>query len=87
MYQIIWDEYAAKELAYWKKNNPKVAVRIFLLIEDITKKSNGGLGKPEKLKHNFSGYWSRRITKEHRLIYKIISDKIYIVSCKGHYIL
>ena len=55
------------------------------LIQDISRESFKGLGKPEPLKGNYSGFWSRRINKEHRLIYSIKDDTINIVKCKGHY--
>ena len=69
----------------WKKENPKLALRIAELINNILTEPFTGLGKPEALKHNWKGYWSRRITDEHRLIYKVTDDSILIVSCKFHY--
>lgn len=59
--------------------------KIFQLIEDIQRNPFQGLGKPEPLKGNLSGYWSRRISEEHRLVYKITADAIEIISCSGHY--
>ena len=59
--------------------------RINVLIADIVRHGNEGLGKPEPLKHGFHGYWSRRITAEHRLVYKIVDDTVRIAQCRLHY--
>ncbi|HHV15489.1 MAG TPA: Txe/YoeB family addiction module toxin [Gelria sp.] len=77
---ISWEHYL-----YWQVNDKKILRKINDLIKDIERNDNDGLGKPEPLKHELSGYWSRRITSEHRLIYSIDEDNIYIASCKGHY--
>lgn len=75
-----WDEYI-----YWQENDKKTLKRINLLIRDIMRDSNDGIGKPEPLKFSLSGYWSRRINDEHRLVYKIEHDQIYIIQCRYHY--
>ena len=59
--------------------------RINALIKDIVRNGNEGIGKPEALKHGFHGYWSRRITDEHRLVCKIVDDEIRIATCRYHY--
>lgn len=69
----------------WALEDKKIYARIDALIMDIARSPFSGLGKPEGLKHNLSGYWSRRITKEHRLVYKVKDDTIFIASCKFHY--
>ncbi len=69
----------------WSKNDRKVFNKVSRLIEETSKNPFKGTGKPEALKHNLKGYWSRRITNEHRLIYKISENTIKIVSCKYHY--
>lgn len=69
----------------WAKTNDDIFNKINALIVDIDRNLFKGLGKPEPLKGNYKGYWSRRITDEHRLIYKIEKDVIYIYSCHGHY--
>ena len=69
----------------WATEDKKVFKKIGTLIKDIQRDPFDGLGKPEPLKHDLSGYWSRRITDEHRLVYKVEKDTIYIVSCKYHY--
>jgi toxin YoeB len=77
-----WEDYQ-----YWVTNDKKIVKRINLLIKDIKRNplDVDGLGKPENLKENFSGYFSRRITAEHRLVYKIIDDIIVIAQCRYHY--
>ncbi|MFQ1017399.1 Txe/YoeB family addiction module toxin [Gilliamella sp. Occ3-1] len=70
---------------YWQKIDKKVIKRINELIKDISRTPFSGLGKPEALKFNLSGYWSRRISGEHRLIYKIENNCIIILSCRYHY--
>ena len=69
----------------WAAEDPVVQARIVALIHDIARSPFSGIGKPEPLKHELSGYWSRRITREHRLVYKIKDDTIFIASCKFHY--
>jgi toxin YoeB len=75
-----WDDYQ-----YWVLTDKKILAKINSLIQDIERNGNKGIGKPEPLKHELSGYWSRRITSEHRLIYSIEKDKIYIARCRYHY--
>ncbi len=81
---------ALKDLAFWKKSGNKIIQkRIVLLIEDIIKHPFTGIGKPEPLKYELNGKWSRRINNEHRIIYQIVEDNVIeileIVSLKGHY--
>ena len=76
-----WNDYL-----YWLQNDKAKLKRINKLIKSIERDGySSGIGKPEALKHNLSGYWSRRINDEHRIIYKIIDQNIYIASCKDHY--
>ena len=77
-----WEDYQ-----YWIQYDKKIAKRINLLIQDIKRNPNdpNGLGKPKRLKENYNGYFSRRITAEHRLVYKIIDDIIVIAQCRYHY--
>ena len=77
-----WEDYT-----YWQQNNKQITKRINQLIKDIKRDphSKDGLGKPERLKENFGGYYSRRITSEHRLVYKIIDEFIIIAQCRFHY--
>jgi toxin YoeB len=69
----------------WYKNDRRIAEKIEKLIEDIVRHPTEGLGKPEALKGNLDGFYSRRISQEHRLVYKIEGDNIIITSCRGHY--
>ncbi len=75
-----WEDYL-----YWQKTDKKILKRINLLIKAIVREPYEGIGKPEPLKHNYRGYWSRRITDEHRLIYQIQGDELRIVKCRFHY--
>ncbi|MBP8819586.1 MAG: Txe/YoeB family addiction module toxin [Syntrophomonadaceae bacterium] len=76
---------AWREYLYWQNENRQILRRINELIKDIERNGNTGIGKPEPLRHELSGYWSRRINNEHRLIYSIDEKNIYIISCLGHH--
>ncbi len=75
-----WEDYL-----YWQKTDKQILKRINLLIKDIAREPYRGIGKPEPLKHNYRGLWSRRITDEHRLIYQVRDDEIRIIKCRFHY--
>lgn len=83
--KFIFSENAWDDYLYWQRNNPKLLKRINSLIKDIQRQPFEGVGKPEPLKHNFSGYWSRRITDEHRIIYKLENDSLMIAQLRYHY--
>lgn len=76
---------AYKQFESWKTTDKKIYTKIIELLKAIEKNPFDGIGKPEPLKHLIKGCWSRRITKEHRLVYQITKDKIIIISCKFHY--
>ncbi len=76
---------AFREYQSWIDKDRKTALRIGDLIRDILRNPYDGIGKPEALKHQFKGYWSRRIDREHRLIYKITETSVLIISCYSHY--
>lgn len=77
---------ALEDFAKWAIVNIKIFKRITDLLKDIKRSPFKGIGKPEPLKHDKTGYWSRRINREHRLVYKVLENKdILIISCKGHY--
>ncbi len=77
---------AKEDIDYWKKSgNASVLKKIRKLIEAITQSPFEGIGKPEALKYNLTGCWSRRINKEHRIVYEVFDDKIIVHSLKGHY--
>jgi len=78
--EIAWDDYV-----YWQNQDKKTIKRINQLIQDIDRNRNRGIGKPEPLKGNLSGWWSRRIDEKNRLVYRIKDNSIEIVQCKGHY--
>lgn len=83
--KLIWDEAAWEDYLWWQVNDRKILKRINALIKDIQRNGNEGIGKPEALKHNLSGYWSRRITDEHRLVYAIKDDAILIAQSRYYY--
>jgi toxin YoeB len=84
--EIKFTDSAYEDLEYWKSiQNKKILKRIRELLEAIQQDPVKGIGKPEGLKHNWSGYWSRRINKTHRIIYKVEEDIIMIYSLKDHY--
>jgi toxin YoeB len=84
--EIVFSSQALENIEYWKKSgNRKVMEKITSLIEDIQRTPYEGIGKPEALKHNWNGYWSRRITSEHRLVYKVENDTILIAQLRYHY--
>jgi len=70
---------------YWQKNDKRTLQRINDLIKDVQRNPFDGIGKPEPLKFSMSGFWSRRINSEHRLVYKIQSETLIIVQCRYHY--
>ena len=83
--KIVLSPDALAAVQYFKKHEPKIAARIKQLVKNISSEPYTGLGKPEPLKHALSGYWSRRINHEHRLVYKVEGDTLYVVSCRYHY--
>ncbi len=83
--KIVFATSALKDYREFENKATKIFKRINRLLENIKKTPFEGLGKPEPLKHNWTGYWSRRITQEHRLIYKVDEDKILVAQCKFHY--
>ena len=82
---VIYTAKAREDREYWEKNSNKIVTRIDTLLQDIQHHPFTGLGKPEPLKFQYSGYWSRRINLEHRLVYKVHDEIIYVVQCRFHY--
>jgi toxin YoeB len=82
---ILFEDNALEEYTAWALENKKIFNKLVSLIREVKRTPYIGTGKPEPLKHDKSGLWSRRITDEHRLIYKIENDIVIIKSCKGHY--
>jgi toxin YoeB len=83
--RFVWDEDAGADYLHWQQVDRAILRRVNLLLQDIARNGNAGIGKPEPLKHGFQGYWSRRITDEHRLVYRIEGDEIRIAACRYHY--
>jgi toxin YoeB len=83
--RIVFESSAFADFNDWIKLDKKIHRKIIELIKDINRHPFQGLGKPEALKHDLSGYWSRRIDREHRLVYKVTNEEIIILSCKYHY--
>ena len=84
--EIIYSPTAKNDLEYWRKSgNKSIQKKISSLLLSIIETPFSGVGKPEALKHELSGYWSRRINREHRLIYKVIDQSVVIYSLRGHY--
>lgn len=83
--RLVFSEHAWDEYLYWQKADRKVAERINKLIREIERAPFEGIGKPEALRHALSGYWSRRITDEHRIVYKIEAETLFIVQLRYHY--
>lgn len=82
---LCWADEAWDDYLYWQQTDRKVLKRVNDLIKDMKRSPFEGLGKPEPLKHQWSGYWSRRITEEHRLVYKLEEGSLYIAQCRYHY--
>lgn len=83
--KIVFSTSALADYREFEQKDPKVFKRINRLLQNIQETPVDGIGKPEPLKHNWSGYWSRRITQEHRLVYKVVDNKILVAQCKFHY--
>ena len=82
---IQWDFDAWEDYLYWQQLDKKMVKRINQLIKEICRSPFEGVGKPEPLKGNLTGFWSRRINEEHRLVYVVENNKAVIISCRGHY--
>ena len=83
--RITFSSHAWEDYTTWLKEDRKMLVKINQLIKDIQRTPYDGIGKPEALKYDLVGYWSRRVDREHRLVYKVDKDTVIIISCKYHY--
>lgn len=81
----IWDDEAWEDYVYWQTQDKKTLKKINSLIKDIDRNGYEGIGKPEPLTGNWSGYWSRKIDEKNRLVYKIVDNTIRIAQCRTHY--
>lgn len=82
---IQWDFDAWEDYLYWQVQDKKMLKRINQLVKDISRNPFEGIGKPEPLKGNLTGFWSRRIDEEHRLVYAVEDSTVVLISCRGHY--
>ena len=82
---ILFQKNAWEDYLYWQATDKSILKKINELIKDCSRNPFDGIGKPEALKNNLSGFWSRRITDEHRLIYTVVDDNIHVIKCRFHY--
>lgn len=85
MRKLILEEHAIEDFEFWANNDLKLLKKIASLFSAVLKDPFNGIGKPEALKGDLKGYWSRRINDEHRIVYTITNDAIIIISCRTHY--
>ncbi len=83
--QIVFLTHAWEDYLYWQKYDKKMLGKVNELIRQCQRTPFEGIGKPEALKNDLSGWWSRRITQEHRLVYRVENDLLYIAQCRKHY--
>lgn len=83
--RLIFSEHGWEDYLYWQQTDRKMLVRINALIQEIQRQPFQGIGKPEPLRHGLAGYWSRRINDEHRLVYKMTEDALFIAQLRYHY--
>jgi toxin YoeB len=82
---IVFSDEAWEQYLYWQQNDKDILERLHVLIKDCQRSPLKGIGKPEPLKGNYKGFWSRRINLEHRLIYSISNNRLEIAQCRFHY--
>ena len=82
---LVFDDKAVEDLEWWIATNPKKARKILSLIKEIAKTPFKGRGKPEPLKYDLAGCWSRRIDDEHRIVYELVGEDVRILACRYHY--
>ena len=83
--KLVFSEHAWEDYLYWQRTDRKILQRVNTLIKDTQRTPFEGLGKPEPLKHGLSGYWSRRIDDEHRFVYKVEADSLFLAQLRYHY--
>ena len=83
--KVVFADRGWEDFTYWVEHDRKIAARIARLIEEIERQPFEGLGKPEPLRHDMAGFWSRRITDEHRLVYAVEKNKLLIAQARYHY--
>jgi toxin YoeB len=82
---LVWQTHAWEDYLYWQQQDRKIMARMDELIKDVKRSPFKGIGKPEPLKGDLSGCWSRRITNEHRLVYAVRENRLHIIQCRLHY--
>ena len=82
---LAWADDAWNDYLYWQQTDKRMLKRINMLLKGIQRQPFAGLGDPEPLKHNWSGFWSRRIDKENRLVYRVSNDMVIVAQCRYHY--
>jgi len=86
-FHLEFSKQADNDITFHKKSgNKTVLKKLLVLLEELTEHPFTGTGKPEQLKYDLTGFWSRRINREHRLVYKVVDDRVLIHSAKGHYL-
>jgi toxin YoeB len=83
--KLVFTELSWEDYLFWQNNDKQKLKRVNELLKDISRSPYEGIGKPEPLRFNYSGFWSRRIDEEHRLIYRVVDDEIQIAKCRFHY--
>ena len=83
--ELVWQTHAWEDYLYWQETDKKVLLKINELIRDCLRNPFKGIGKPEPLKGQYKGFWSRRITDEHRLVYAVKDKQLYTLQCRFHY--
>jgi len=83
--KLVFSDHAWEDYLYWQKNDRKMVERINKLIQEVKRKPFSGVGKPEALKHALSGFWSRRITDEHRMVYRVETEALMVAQLRHHY--
>jgi len=83
--KLSWADKAWEDYLHWQQTDKKILKRINRLIKDIQRKPFEGIGDPEPLRFNWAGYWSRRINKEHRFVYRIKDNELLVAQCRFHY--
>jgi len=85
MRELVFDPNALEDLEWWIRNNPRIALKIISIFKEIERNPFEGIGKPEPLKYDLTGCWSRRITAADRIVYEVTHNRIRILQCRYHY--
>jgi toxin YoeB len=83
--KLTFDEDAWEDYLYWQRTDRQILTRVNRLIQECMRDPFDGIGKPEPLKHELAGFWSRRITDEHRMVYRVVGDSLQIAQLRNHY--